>query len=91
LILCVLVEECDCMSECTHKRTVGGKWVANPDHNPEEWELGGFDSGPTEWQEGYEEDTVVDVDLHRYKCTQCGKMMYYSQRAKNHFENGAEL
>lgn len=79
------------MSKCSHKRTIGGKWVDNPSHNPDEWELGGFDSGPTEWQEGHDVDTVVDVDLHRYKCTQCGEIMYYSQRAKNHFENGAEL
>lgn len=32
--------------------------------------------------------TVVDIDLHRYVCTQCKKVMYYSLRAKQHFEEG---
>ena len=32
--------------------------------------------------------TTVDLDLHRYKCTQCGEIMYYSGRARDHFENG---
>jgi hypothetical protein len=29
--------------------------------------------------------TTVDIDLHRYKCTQCGEIMYYSSRAREHF------
>ena len=28
------------------------------------------------------EHTVIDLDTHRYKCTQCGEVMYYSERAK---------
>jgi hypothetical protein len=32
--------------------------------------------------------TTEDIDVHRYKCTQCDKVYYYSGRAKNHFENG---
>lgn len=32
--------------------------------------------------------TVVDIDVHRYMCTQCKKVMYYSLRAKQHFEEG---
>ena len=35
-------------------------------------------------------DTVQDVDLHRYKCTQCGEMFYYSSRARDFFERGIE-
>jgi hypothetical protein len=33
----------------------------------------------------------VDIDLHRYKCTQCGLVMYYSGRAREHFEEGKKF
>jgi transposase len=32
--------------------------------------------------------TTVDLDTHRYKCTQCGKVMYYSGSAKAFYEKG---
>jgi hypothetical protein len=32
--------------------------------------------------------TTVDIDLHRYKCTQCGEVMYYSSRARDYYEKG---
>lgn len=64
---------------CTHTRTVPPRWVKNPDHCPEEWEMGGWDLGPGEWEEGYEEGTYEDVDVHRYRCTQCGEIFYYSR------------
>lgn len=32
--------------------------------------------------------TFEDIDLHRYKCTQCGEIGYYSGAAKNYYENG---
>ena len=35
--------------------------------------------------------TTVDIDLHRYKCTQCGEVMYYSGRARQHFEQGVKF
>jgi extradiol dioxygenase family protein len=34
------------------------------------------------------ETTTVDIDLHRYKCTQCGEIMYYSGRARDYYEKG---
>jgi hypothetical protein len=34
------------------------------------------------------ESTTVDIDLHRYKCTQCGEIMYYSGRARQYYEEG---
>jgi hypothetical protein len=34
------------------------------------------------------ESTTVDIDLHRYKCTQCGLVMYYSGRAREYYEEG---
>ena len=35
-------------------------------------------------------DTTVDTDLHRYKCTQCNKVMYYSSAAKEYFESDVD-
>jgi len=29
--------------------------------------------------------------LHRYKCTQCGEVMYYSGRAREHYEEGKKF
>ncbi len=34
--------------------------------------------------------TTVDLDLHRYKCTQCGEIMYYSGAAKEYYETGVD-
>lgn len=33
-------------------------------------------------------ENFVDVDLHRYVCTGCNKISYYSQAAKEFFVNG---
>ena len=46
---------------------------------------GEYDSGHWEWEE---KSTTVDIDLHRYKCTMCGEIMYYSGRAKEYYEEG---
>jgi hypothetical protein len=35
--------------------------------------------------------TTVDIDLHRYKCTQCGEIMYYSGRAREYYEEGKKF
>ena len=37
-----------------------------------------------------EVSTTVDIDLHRYKCTQCGKVMYYSGAAREYYETGVD-
>ncbi|QIN95209.1 hypothetical protein DLP3_046 [Stenotrophomonas phage vB_SmaS_DLP_3] len=61
---------------CTHERR---RWVEvapfpeDPDYTTREEEV---------------EYTVVDLDLHRYKCTQCGKVMYYSESARKMYEGG---
>ena len=31
---------------------------------------------------------IEDVDLHRYKCIECGVIMYYSESARRYFEEG---
>ena len=30
--------------------------------------------------------TIEDIDNHRFRCTQCAEVSYYSARAKAHFE-----
>ena len=32
-----------------------------------------------------------DIDVHRYKCTKCKEVFYYSGAAKQHFENGTRF
>jgi len=76
------------MEKCTHTIETGGHWVDDPSHDPEEWACGGFDNGPIMWKEGYNESTTIDIGLHRYKCTQCNEIMYYSSAARDHYENG---
>lgn len=41
--------------------------------------------------EYYTDSTIEDIDLHRYRCTQCGEVMYYSGRAKEHYEEGKKF
>lgn len=31
-----------------------------------------------------------DIDLHRFSCTKCGQMFYYSATARDFFEKGIE-
>jgi hypothetical protein len=66
---------------CTHERRTS-RWV-----EIEDWYHGGT-TGEWEYTTEY---TTVDIDLHRYKCTQCGEVMYYSGRAKQHFEEGTKF
>lgn len=73
--------------KCTHSINVPARFVANPYHDPEEWEVGGWDSGPYLEEEGGEESTFVDTSLHTYKCTQCNEVFYYSQRAKENAQS----
>lgn len=32
-------------------------------------------------------NTFSDIDLHRYRCTQCGYVGYYSERARRYYED----
>jgi extradiol dioxygenase family protein len=64
---------------CNHERTTE-RWVTQ-DYFGEEID--------GEWQ--YETvSTTVDIDLHRYKCTQCGLVMYYSGAAREYYETGVD-
>ena len=62
--------------ECTHTTPIPGHWKMG--------------SGDPEWIDKTEDQTVVDLDLHRYQCTQCKEIMYYSGRAKEQFEEGID-
>ena len=41
-----------------------------------------------EW-ETQEKCLQVDIDLHRFKCTRCGEIGYYSGAARRFYEGGA--
>lgn len=42
------------------------------------------------WEDGQEvvKSTTEDLDTHRYRCTQCDKIMYYSGAARRYYEDG---
>lgn len=67
---------------CNHQRT-REQWV----EEEEDWYHGGT-TGRWEYTTEY---TTVDLDLHRYKCTQCGEIMYYSGRAREYYEEGTKF
>jgi hypothetical protein len=62
---------------CNHQRE-HSRWVTR-DYFGEEID--------GEW-EYTTESTCVDIDLHRYKCTMCNEVMYYSGRARDYYEKG---
>jgi hypothetical protein len=66
---------------CLHKRDTS-RWV---DEYEDHW---GIVEGHWEYSE---ENTYVDIDLHRYKCVQCNEVFYYSGRARQHFEEGVKF
>ncbi len=65
---------------CDHQRTTE-RWVEE-----EDWYSGEM-IGRWEYNTEY---TTVDIDLHRYKCTQCGLVMYYSGAAREYYETGVD-
>lgn len=67
---------------CAHYENVwvSRTWVSDWDAT-EEVQHGG------DWQSVCRQ---VDIDLHRYKCTMCGEIGYYSQRAKNAYKKGKD-
>ena len=65
---------------CRHERTTE-RWITR-DYFGEEID--------GEWQ--YDTvSTTVDIDLHRYRCTQCGEVFYYSGRAREYYEEGKKF
>lgn len=68
---------------CTHVRVIPGHWEDGP------LPLSCFDDIPSsEWVDESEESLMVDIDLHRMQCSQCGHIGYYSQAARDFYEKG---
>jgi len=64
---------------CTHSRT------------KQTWVTTNYWGEETEGEWEYETvSTTVDLDLHRYKCTRCNEVMYYSGAAKEYYETGVD-
>lgn len=59
-------------AECDHTREVPGYWAPNPDHDPVEWDLGGYDLGPDEWIGESTETLFEPIDFYHEKCSRCG-------------------
>jgi hypothetical protein len=68
---------------CNHQRTKS-TWVDDDEWSPN-------DGGSTGYWQYETVQTTVDIDLHRYKCTQCGEVMYYSGRAREYYEDGKKF
>ena len=68
---------------CKHTRE-RSHWVEEDDWYPSS----GGSTGHWEYTTEY---TTVDIDTHRYKCTQCGLGMYYSGRAREYYEEGKKF
>lgn len=65
---------------CTHERREQ-VWVEE-----EDWYSGEM-VGRWEWNV---QSACEDIDLHRYRCTMCGKVMYYSGAAQAYYEDGED-
>ncbi len=63
--------------KCDHFETVGGESYAYTD---------AYGETQTGWTQGGTRSTTVDLDTHRYRCTQCGEIGYYSHAARQFYE-----
>lgn len=64
---------------CTHSKP--RRWIDASYVDDE-----GYQHISGEWEDG--DSLFVDIGLHRYKCTGCGEVGYYSSRARAYFEDG---
>ena len=63
--------------DCKHIVKVSGHWEKNPYFDQSEDDCDGYSGDSHEWIPEYECNTVIDINLHQYKCTQCGKIFNY--------------
>lgn len=69
------------MNPCTHEIR-RGEWVSE-EETP-------YGIEPGHWR--YETvPTTEDIDTGRYRCTQCGEVMYYTGLWREHWEDGRQL
>ena len=66
------------MTECTHQKTET-KWVETEDYWTGEVE-GNWETTTTSCDE--------DISLHKFKCSLCGRIGYYSGAARDYYEKG---
>ena len=64
---------------CNHQKETS-RWVEDDD-----WYENCTATGHWEY---FTDQTYEDIDLHRYRCTQCGEVFYYSGRARDFYEQG---
>lgn len=64
------------MNNCDHWKR-GQEWVEEKD----EW----TGEAISDWKP-YAINTCEDIDLHRWRCTQCGLVGYYSSWAREEYE-----
>lgn len=64
---------------CTHSKQTS-EWIEEHENN---W---GYVE-PGHWHYS-SQPSIVDLDLHRYQCTQCKEIFYYSGRARDFYEKG---
>lgn len=57
------------------------EWV-HPKPYFDEW------TGETVYPDPYTLSTTVDIDISRYKCTQCGEVFYYTGAWQRYHEDG---
>ena len=81
-------------NECRHTRKVEGHWAPLPPHlqnrdrlYDEDYDL----EDNYEWVDSHEETLLVDLDLHRMKCSHCGAIKYYSQAARLYYEGETDV
>ena len=65
------------MTNCTHSSSYWHTTTWEDDYGNEHCD-----------QEMITESSFEDVDLHRYKCTSCNEIFYYSHAAKQYYEDG---
>ena len=53
------------------------------------WECDWSGEWCDDWRQ-VEHSTQEDIDLHRFRCTQCGEVGYYSGAARAFYERGEE-
>ena len=76
-------------NDCTHSKEAPAHW--GPSYETwdcSEYPYEGVLVTREDWIYASTESTFKDCGLHKMKCTQCGKVKYYSEAARAWFEDG---
>ena len=81
MTFCNFYGKVDCVKySCRHQRLIEVKTPVYNDYT-------GDESIDVSWEYI---STFEDIDTHRYRCTQCGKIEYYSQAAEDYYTKGTK-